>query len=329
MHRLDEARLDRGNQRRMRIQRPMTADLAVEPQRLGVGRQQQLDRRGVEADAVVQALHAVFGVDALDRHHRHQHLDLGDLRRIAREQRLDVVRPRRLRSRSRPSRTARRRAARASTISLTCAMTMPLRKAVASTMAGVSSVLGPVYRLPVAVGRLRGDEAHVRRQVDEIAAEQLEIGMDRADLDACPRRPAAQDAPPADRRTRNRALRQCRARTRRCARAARAPTARGAGRAPSPESTPTRHRARKSACFWLLPSRQTRSPGSITASSSAMASAASTRLPWRSGAARASRAARLRALRSHWRRVDGCRVILSRRSRRSPSRPLPTSPSPS
>ena len=35
-----------------------------------------------------------------------------------------------------------------STISLTCTTTTPSWKAVASTMVGVSSVFGPVYRLP-------------------------------------------------------------------------------------------------------------------------------------------------------------------------------------
>jgi hypothetical protein len=87
------------------------ADLAAQAQRLGIGRQQQLDGGGVEADAVVQALHAVLGVDALDGHHRHQHLDLGNLRRVAREQRLDVVGARATAPRSPPSRPARRRAA--------------------------------------------------------------------------------------------------------------------------------------------------------------------------------------------------------------------------
>ena len=35
-----------------------------------------------------------------------------------------------------------------STISFTCTITMPCRNAAASTMVGVSSVFGPVYRLP-------------------------------------------------------------------------------------------------------------------------------------------------------------------------------------
>jgi hypothetical protein len=90
VHRLDEARLDRGDQRRVRIERPVLADFSLQAEIRRVRRQQQLDRRRVEADAVVEARDAVLGVDALDGHHRHQHLDLGDLRRIAREQRLDV-----------------------------------------------------------------------------------------------------------------------------------------------------------------------------------------------------------------------------------------------
>ena len=76
VHGLDEAGFDRRDQRRMRIERPVRADLALEPEVRGVRRQQQLDGGGVEPDAVIEALHAVLGVDALDRHHRHQHLDL-------------------------------------------------------------------------------------------------------------------------------------------------------------------------------------------------------------------------------------------------------------
>ena len=183
MHRLDEARLDRRDECRMRIERPVPANLTVESERLRVRRQQQFDRCRVEADAVVEPLDPVFGVDALDRHHGHQHLDLGDLRRIAGEQRLDVVRLGRLDHEVDP--VARHvNAGQGLTISLTCAITMPLRNAVASTMAGVSSVFGPVYRLPRGIGGLRGDEAHLRCQVDEIASEQFEIGVDRADLDA-------------------------------------------------------------------------------------------------------------------------------------------------
>jgi hypothetical protein len=92
MHRLHEAGFDRGDQRRMRIKRPVARDLSLEPERGGIGRQQQLDGGGVEADAMVERFYLVLGIDALDGHHRHQDLHFGNLRRIAREQRLDVVR---------------------------------------------------------------------------------------------------------------------------------------------------------------------------------------------------------------------------------------------
>jgi hypothetical protein len=56
MHRFDEAGLDRRDQRRVRIQRPVAGDLAAQAERFGIGRQEQFDGGGVEADAVVQAL---------------------------------------------------------------------------------------------------------------------------------------------------------------------------------------------------------------------------------------------------------------------------------
>ncbi len=49
-----------------------------------------------------------------------------------------------------PGMSTRGSARPASTISLTCAITMPPENAVASTIAGVSSVFGPVNRLPSA-----------------------------------------------------------------------------------------------------------------------------------------------------------------------------------
>ena len=73
----------------MGVERQVRRDLPLEPQALAVGRQQQLDGGRVEADAVVQPLHAVLGIDALDRQHRHQDLGLGDGAGIAGEQRLE------------------------------------------------------------------------------------------------------------------------------------------------------------------------------------------------------------------------------------------------
>ncbi len=92
VHALDPAGLDRRDQRRVRIERPVAADLAFQAQRLAVGRQDQLDGGGVEADAVVERLHVVFFVDTADRHHRHQHVYRLDVARVAGEQWLDVER---------------------------------------------------------------------------------------------------------------------------------------------------------------------------------------------------------------------------------------------
>ncbi len=167
----------------MRIQRPMPADLAAQAERLGIGWQQQFDRRGVEADAVVEPVHAVLGVDALDRHHRHQHLDLGDLRRIAGEQRFDVVRARRLHHVADPvggDVHARQRVHDRVDLGDDDA---------ALERGGLGDhrrILGvrPGVEIAVAVGGLRGDQRHARGQIDEVAAEQFQVGMDRADLDA-------------------------------------------------------------------------------------------------------------------------------------------------
>ncbi len=82
--------LDGGDQGRVRVQREVRGDLALQPQPFGIGRQDQLDGGGVEADAVVQPLHAIGLVDALDRQHGAEDLRLGDLRRVAGEQRLDI-----------------------------------------------------------------------------------------------------------------------------------------------------------------------------------------------------------------------------------------------
>ena len=93
MHAFDPARFDGRNQRGVRIERPVAADLALQPERFAIGRQQQFDGGGVEADAVIERGHAVRFVDAANHHHRGQHLQIADVARIAREQRLDGKRP--------------------------------------------------------------------------------------------------------------------------------------------------------------------------------------------------------------------------------------------
>ena len=89
VHALDPAAFDRRDQGRMRIERPVAADLSLQAERLAIGGQQQLDGGGIEADAVVERGDAVALVDAADHHHAHQHLQLVDVARIAREQRFD------------------------------------------------------------------------------------------------------------------------------------------------------------------------------------------------------------------------------------------------
>ena len=54
-----EAGFDRGDQGRMRVEHEMPGDLALQSALSGEGRQEQFDRRGGVADAVVEALHLV------------------------------------------------------------------------------------------------------------------------------------------------------------------------------------------------------------------------------------------------------------------------------
>lgn len=121
----------------------MARHLAAQAELLAVGRQQELDRGGVEADAVVQPLHAVGRVDALERQHGGQDLALGDGGRIAREQRLDEEVPAGLDDEIHL--VARNVVTRQLVDDRpTWAMTIPSLKAVASTTVGVSSMFGPV-----------------------------------------------------------------------------------------------------------------------------------------------------------------------------------------
>jgi len=89
---LHPAGFDRRDQRGMGVQREVARDLALQAKLLAIGGQQKLDRGRAEADPVIQPLHAIRRIDALDREHRGQDLPLGDGGRIAREQRLDEER---------------------------------------------------------------------------------------------------------------------------------------------------------------------------------------------------------------------------------------------
>src|SRR5580704_9482130 len=64
MNALHPAALDRGNQRRVRVERPVFADFPAQSERLAICGQQKLDGRGIKADAMVERLHLVPFVDA-------------------------------------------------------------------------------------------------------------------------------------------------------------------------------------------------------------------------------------------------------------------------
>ncbi|MNS60447.1 hypothetical protein D3C72_934460 [compost metagenome] len=70
----------------------MLTDFTLQTELFAVGRQQQLNCCGVKANTVVQRLHLVFRVDALNRHHRHQDVFLFDETRVAGKERFDEER---------------------------------------------------------------------------------------------------------------------------------------------------------------------------------------------------------------------------------------------
>ena len=75
----------------MGIEDPVAADLALQAKLLAVGGQQQLDGRTVKADAMVETLHAVLGINALNDHHAHQDIGILDELRVTGEQGLHGV----------------------------------------------------------------------------------------------------------------------------------------------------------------------------------------------------------------------------------------------
>ena len=234
---LHEPGLDRGDQRRMGVQRPVPADLALQAERLGIGRQQQLDRGRVEPDAVVEPVHLVFRIDPADGHHGHQDLDLGDLGRVAGEERLDVMRLRALDDEVDP--IARHVHARNGVHEL-----VHLSDDDAALERGGLDddrrVFGVGARVEVAgrIRRLRGHEADARRQSRRNSARTAQGRCGSPRWRSGPSSRGAPGAPPAALRTRSRA--GSRRRARRCpgARATPAPIAPCAGRAPSPGRGP-------------------------------------------------------------------------------------------
>ena len=178
---LDPAGLDGGDQRRVRVERPMGADLALEAKLVGVGRQQQLDGGGIEADAVVEPLDAVLGIDALDGHHRRQDHGFRDLRRVAGEQRLDVERLGGLHDEVDMVARHVHPGQRVHDLVDLCHPDALLEGRRLDDHRGVLGVR-PHVQVALAVGGAGQGEGDVRGQVHEVAGEQLDVGVDRAKL---------------------------------------------------------------------------------------------------------------------------------------------------
>src|SRR5271156_1140724 len=175
-------RLDRGNERGVRVQRPVRGDLALEAELFRVGRKYQLDRGGVEADAMVQPLDPVFRVDALDGHHGCQDLSFRDTGRVASEQRFNIeglwgrdyevnpiagdVHPRQL----------------VNDLVDLCDDNSALERSRFDHGWRILRVRTHV-QIARTVGAASNGQGDVRCKVDEIACEQLDIGVDRAEFD--------------------------------------------------------------------------------------------------------------------------------------------------
>ncbi len=122
-------------------------------------------------------------VDAADREHGHEDLHVGDQRGVAREQRFDRIRP--VGDDDEVDPRARNVDARQFLLE-----TIDLRDddAVAEgrrfddqrRLLGIRAGI----QITVGVGRVRRDERDVGRQIDEVAREQFEVGVDGPDRDA-------------------------------------------------------------------------------------------------------------------------------------------------
>ena len=147
----------------------------------GVGWQDQFDRRGRIADAVIEPPHLVGFVDRRDRHHRHQHVLAPDLGGVAREQRIDQI-------------GLRARHHDIDPVAGHVDARQPIDDLVdlrdddaAAERRGLGDGrrvfgIGASVEVAVAIRLVGDDERHARRQIDQHAGIELEIGMDRPDL---------------------------------------------------------------------------------------------------------------------------------------------------
>src|SRR5712672_57455 len=62
----DPAAFDRGNHCRVRVERPVFADLSAQTERLAIGRQKEFNGRSIETNSVVQGVNLMPFIDAAD-----------------------------------------------------------------------------------------------------------------------------------------------------------------------------------------------------------------------------------------------------------------------
>ena len=166
----------------MRVERPVRGDLALEPELFRVGRKQQLDRGGVETNAMVQPLDPVFRIDAFDGHHGGQDLHFRDAGRVAGKQRLDVEGLRRHDHEIHAvARNVHPRQLVHELIDLGDD-DAALESGRFDNRRGILRVRTHV-QIALAVGAASYGQRDVGSEVDEIAGEQLDIGVDRTEFD--------------------------------------------------------------------------------------------------------------------------------------------------
>ena len=165
----------------MRVQRPVTADLPLQSELSAIGRQQQLDGRCIEADAVVQRRHTIALIDAANHHHPHQDVQLVDVLRIPRKERLYRIRLWRLHDQVDPA----RRDIDAWKL-IDDLVHLGEHDAVAKR-GGLHDRrrvfgVGTCVEIALAVRLVRADQSHTWRKVNKHSRVELHIGVDGADL---------------------------------------------------------------------------------------------------------------------------------------------------
>ena len=166
----------------MWVQGPVRCDLALEPELFRVRRKQQLDRGGVEANAMVQPLDPVFRVDALDGHHGCQDLRFRDAGRVASEQRFNIEGPRRRDYEVNPIAGDVHPRKLINDLVDLCDDNSALERSRFDHGWRILRVRAHV-QIARTVGAASNGQGDVRSKVDEIACEQLDIGVDRAEFD--------------------------------------------------------------------------------------------------------------------------------------------------